>query len=104
MRPYSEKIDVYGSRMESAIQSLQKAVDLKQAVLKNTSNEITKVLEEINDKMGKTLNDVDQFLRKNSFVLSKILETYRTNATTNREFKKILQSWPSLSSTEGTKE
>jgi ABC-type transporter Mla subunit MlaD len=104
MRPYSEKIDVYGYRMESAIQSFQNTSDLKQAVLENTSNEITKTLEEINGKMGKTLNDVDQFLRKNSFVLSKILETYRTNATTNREFKKILQSWPSLSPTEGTKE
>jgi hypothetical protein len=103
MRPYGEKIDIYGSRMESAIQSLQKSSDLKQAVLENTSNEIARVLEEINGKMGKTLNDADQFLGKNSFVLSKILETYRTNAATSREFKRILQSWPSLSPAEGKK-
>ncbi|MDR3059972.1 MAG: hypothetical protein LBU84_17770 [Prevotella sp.] len=104
MRPYSEKLDVYGFRMESAIQSLQKTSDLKQAVLENTSNEITKALEELNGKMGKTLNNVDQFLKKNNFVLSKILETYRTNASTNREFKRIIQSWPSLSPIDGTKE
>jgi methyl-accepting chemotaxis protein len=103
MGPYNEKVAVYGSRIESTIQSLQKSSDSKQAVLENTSNEIIKALGGQNDIMEKTLNDVDQFLRKNIFVLSKILETYRTNAATPRKLKKILRSWQSLSPAEGKK-
>ncbi|MHC6202381.1 hypothetical protein ACYULU_04210 [Breznakiellaceae bacterium SP9] len=94
MRPYNEKLDVYGSRMESTMQSLQKSSDAKQAVLHNTGTEIKQVLDTINDKMENTLLDVDSFLKQNSFVLSLILDTYRGNARSNRDFKKLLESWP----------
>ncbi|MDR0623917.1 MAG: hypothetical protein LBG10_05750 [Treponema sp.] len=103
MGPYNEKVAVYGSRIESAIQSLEKNTDLKRSALENTCNEIKKTLEEQNDIIGKTLNDVDQFLRKNTLVLSKILETYQTNARTPRKLKKIIRSWQSLSLAEGKK-
>jgi hypothetical protein len=103
MRPYSEKVDVYGARIESTIQSLQKSSESKRAVLENTSNEITGTLEDLNGNMDKTLGDVEQFLRKNTSVLSKILETYQTNAATPRELKKILRSWRAFSSVEETK-
>jgi hypothetical protein len=102
--PYSEKVSVYNSRIESAIQSLKEGSDLKQSMLKNTCNKIKKTLEEQNSMMGKTLNDVEQFLRKNAFVLSKILETYRTNARTPRELKKIIRSWQPLFLAESKKE
>jgi methyl-accepting chemotaxis protein len=101
MKPYSEKIDVYGYRMDSTIQSIQGTSNLKQKVLENMSNEIKESLKETNQKIEKTLDDVNQFYKKNNFVLSKILETYPTNITTNKKLKNILKSWPSLSPTEG---
>jgi hypothetical protein len=96
-RPLSEKMDLYGARMDSTVKSLQESGESKKAALEDTGNKIAKALEEINDRMEKTLQDTDQFLRKNSFVLSKILETYRTNAFAPRELKKILSSWQALS-------
>jgi hypothetical protein len=102
LRPVGEKIDVYGARMESALQSLQKGSESKRAVLEDTSNKIAKALEEMNGDMEKTLDGANQFLRKNSFVLSKILETYRTNSTP-RELKKILKSWEAFSSVDAEK-
>jgi hypothetical protein len=95
MGPYSEKIEVYGSRIESAIQSLKNGSDMKQSVLENTCNEIKKNLEEQNSMMEKTLNNAEQFLGKNMAVLSKILDTYRTNTRTPRKLRKILRSWQS---------
>jgi uncharacterized protein YukE len=104
MRPFNEKINVYGVRMESAIHALQKGSESKQMILEDTSNKIVKALEELNDNMEKTLHDTDQFLQKNYFVLSKILETYRTNASTPRELKRILKSWQELSPAASGKE
>jgi DNA repair exonuclease SbcCD ATPase subunit len=103
MRPYNEKVGVYGARMESTIQLLQKDSDSKRVILENTSNEISKILEDLNDGIEKTLSDADQFLRKNTFVLLKILETYKTDATTPRNLQKILQSWSTSFPVEGAK-
>jgi methyl-accepting chemotaxis protein len=96
-RPLNEKVDIYGSRMESAVQSLRESSESKKAVLEDTSNKIVNALEELNNNVVKTLNYTDHYLKKNSFVLSKILETYKINATTPGELKKMIQSWQTFS-------
>jgi hypothetical protein len=89
-------MDLYGARMDSTVKSLRESGESKRAALDDTVNKIAKALEEMNGGMEKTLQDTDQFLLKNSSVLSAILETYRTNAFAPRELKKILKSWQAL--------
>jgi hypothetical protein len=100
IQPHIEKVSVYNAKMDTTLQSLKKEIESKQTMLENTSNRIGKTVREMHNTMKETLNNLDHYLSKNLFVLSKILETYKTNISTSRELKKILNTWPAAAGNE----
>jgi hypothetical protein len=93
IQPHIENVSVYNAKMDTTLQSLKEEAESKQTILENTSNRIAENVKEMNNNMKETLNNLDQYLNKNSFVLLKILETYKTNILTPRGLKKMLNNW-----------
>jgi hypothetical protein len=100
IQPHTRKISVYNIRMDSILQSLENEIDSKQRILEKTSKEIATTVEEANKNMSETLMHLNLYLNKNTFVLSKILDTYKTNPIAPRELKKALKNWPATTEKE----
>jgi hypothetical protein len=91
---HMEKIKVYNWNMDNVLQLLNKGIDFKQKELVDTSKEIADFVKGTNEKMNKTLTYLNLYLNKNTFVLSKIFNTYKVNPLTPRQLKKVIQNWP----------
>jgi hypothetical protein len=94
IQPHMQKISVYNAKMDAILQSLKNGIDSKQTILEKTSKEIAGTVEEANKNMSETLAYLNLYLNKNTFVLSKILDVYKTNPIAPRELKKALENWP----------
>jgi hypothetical protein len=95
--PHIQNISVYNARMDTVLHSLKDGIDNKQLLLKDTSKEISSTFEKINSNINETLEHLYLYIEKNASVLSKILDTYKTNSITPHKLKKILKNWPEIS-------
>jgi hypothetical protein len=95
--PHMQNISVYNSRIDTILNYLKNGIDNKQSILKDTSKEISSTIQKMNNDLKETLEHLYLYLEKNAFVLSKILETYKTNPITPRKLKKVLKNWPGIS-------
>jgi hypothetical protein len=100
IQPHMQKISVYNVRMDAVLQSLKNGIDSKQTILEKVSQKIADTIEQGNKNMHETLTHLNLYLSKNTFVLSKILDTYTTNPIAPREFKKALKNWPATTEKE----
>lgn len=100
IQPHVQKISVYNVRMDSILQSLKNGIDSKQTILETSSKEIAGTIEQANKNMNETLTHLNLYLSKNAFVLSKILDAYKTNPIAPRELKKALKNWPAVTEEE----
>jgi len=80
--------------MENVLQSLHKEIDVKQTILIKKNKEIADSVKEANHKLIETLESLNSYLNKNTFVLSKIFNTYKVNPLTPREVKRVIKNWP----------
>jgi hypothetical protein len=92
-----QNISIYNARMDTVFHSLKDGINYKQSILKDTSKEISSSVEKMNNNINETLEHLYLYLEKNTFVLSKILDTYKTNPIAPRKLKKMLKNWPGIS-------
>jgi hypothetical protein len=100
IQPHMQKISVYNAKMDAILQSLKNGIDSKQTILEKTSKEIAGTVEEANKNMSETLAYLNLYLNKNAFVLSQILDVYKTNPIAPRKLKKALENWPGITKKE----
>jgi dihydroorotase len=86
--------------MDSILQSLKNGIDSKQTILETSSKEIAGTIKQANKNMNETLTHLNLYLSKNAFVLSKILDAYKTNPIAPRGLKKALKNWPAATEEE----
>ena len=91
---HMEKINVYNRNMDNVLQLLNKGIDFKQKELVDKSKEIAGFVKGTNEEMNKTLSHLNLYLKKNTFVLSKIFNTYKIKPLTPRQVKKVIENWP----------
>ncbi|GMO38911.1 MAG: hypothetical protein Ta2B_18400 [Termitinemataceae bacterium] len=89
-KTYSEAIGLYSTKMESAINSFEEKNKTHQIELTKICKEyLTAVLEQNNDLKNIFIPSKD-YLLKNTFVLGKILETYKNSSLNQTQLAKIL--------------
>jgi len=97
IQPHMQRVSVYNSRMDTVLNNFKNEVEYKHSLLDNTSKEIAGAVRESNKNINETLGHLNSYLEKNSFVLSKIFNSYEKNPITPRKLKKILKNWPETS-------
>jgi hypothetical protein len=94
IQPHAQKISVYNVRMDSILQSLKNGIDYKQLILEDISKKIAIMVKEENGNITETLTHLNSYVNKNTFVLSNVLDVYKTNPLSPRKVKKLLKNRP----------
>ena len=89
-----ERVKSYHWNMENIFQSLENEIDSKQTIILIRSKELAGMVKETNNNINDTLKNLNSYLNRNTFVLSKIFNTYKVNPLTPRELKKVIKNWP----------
>ncbi|MDR2194419.1 MAG: hypothetical protein LBP19_08145 [Treponema sp.] len=92
-KAYTDAIGNYSVKMEAALKSFEDNNKTKQETIATMCGECARIVSGEYEEMRHILQAVAKYLHKNTFVLTKILETYKNAGLHKRELEALIQQY-----------